>query len=158
MHVDYSKLADNKVICADAKAFYASVEAVERGLDPLKAMIAVVGDLSRRGSVVLAASPALKDRYWIKTGSRLYEIPDDSRIHVVPARMGLYLDRSMQILEIVHRYAPAEAIQPYSIDELFFTTLHSERLFGPIYDVAMSLKRSVYRELGLLIACFNTRI
>ncbi|ARR10626.1 DNA polymerase V (plasmid) [Paenibacillus bovis] len=129
-----------------------SVEAVERGLNPLKDMIAVVGDLSRRGSVVLAASPAIKDRYGIKTGSRLYEIPDDPRIYVVPARMALYIERSMQILNIVHRFVPAEAIQPYSIDELFFTTLHSERLFGSIHDVAMSLKRTVYKELGLLLA------
>ncbi|WP_411347019.1 hypothetical protein [Paenibacillus sp. WLX2291] len=151
IQIDYTKLKDNKVICADAKSFFATVEIFSRGLDPMKSMLAVVGDLSRRGSVVLASSHALKERYHIKTGSRLYEIPDDRRIHIVPARMSLYIDQSMQILEIINRFAPIEAIQPYSIDEVFFTTLGMERIFGSTYDVAMSLKRSVYRELGLLL-------
>lgn len=152
IQIDYTKLKDNKVICADAKSFFATVEIVSRGLDPMKSMLAVVGDLSRRGSVVLASSHALKERYHIKTGSRLFEIPNDRNIHIVQARMGLYIDQSMKILEIVNRYAPLEAIQPYSIDELFFTTLGTESLFGSTYDVAMALKRTVYRELGLLMA------
>lgn len=118
----------------------------------MKNMLAVVGDLSRRGSVVLASSHALKERYQIKTGSRLFEIPNDRNIRIVQARMGLYIDQSMKILEIVNRFAPIEAIQPYSIDELFVTALGTERLFGSTQDVAMSLKRTVYRELGLLLA------
>lgn len=152
IQIDYAKLPDNKVICADAKSFFATVEIVSRGLDPMKSMLAVVGDLSRRGSVVLASSHALKERYQIKTGSRLFEIPNDHNIHVVQARMGLYIDQSMRILEIVNRYAPTEAIQSYSIDEVFFTTLGTERLFGTTHDIGMSLKRAVYRELGLLLA------
>ncbi len=91
LELNQEKLPHKKVLCIDMKAFYASVEAVERGFDPLQVYLAVVGDKTRKGSVVLAASPALKKKYRIKTGNRLYEIPENSEIKVVNARMGLYL-------------------------------------------------------------------
>ena len=47
-------------IAIDLKSFYASVECVERGLDPLKAYL-VVADASRTSKTIcLAVSPALK--------------------------------------------------------------------------------------------------
>jgi DNA polymerase V len=50
-------------------------------LDPMACDLAVVGNKDRQGSVVLAASPALKRGFNINTGSRLFEIPNDPRIH-----------------------------------------------------------------------------
>ena len=52
---------DNKFyICIDLKTFYASVECVERGLDPFTTNL-VVADPSRgKGAICLAISPALK--------------------------------------------------------------------------------------------------
>ena len=38
-------------LCIDLKSFYASVEAVERGLDPFKAPL-VVADASRGGGAI----------------------------------------------------------------------------------------------------------
>lgn len=58
--MDYSKYPRNDILCIDIRSFYASVEALKLGLDPMKEMVAVVGDPSRRGSIVLAASPKLK--------------------------------------------------------------------------------------------------
>lgn len=43
---------------------------MEKGLDPLTTKLAVVADTKRQGSVVLAATPKLKE-LGIKTGSRL---------------------------------------------------------------------------------------
>lgn len=68
----YKGLPRFDVLCVDMKSFYSSVEAVSRGLDPLQTYLAVVGDVTRSGSVVLAASPKMKKEYGIKTGSRLY--------------------------------------------------------------------------------------
>ncbi|MEW4370080.1 DinB/UmuC family translesion DNA polymerase [Paenibacillus kandeliae] len=158
MQIDYSKLPHYKILCVDLKSFYASVEAVEMGLDPLHDMVAVVGDITRRGGVVLAASPALKERYGIQTGSRLYQIPPDDRIHIAKARMGLYLEKSMQVTHIYHRFAPLEAIQIYSIDEAWINVTGAENLFGQqgipatARDIAMMIKRAIYKELGLLAA------
>lgn len=51
-------------ICIDLKSFYASVECVDRGLDPLDTCL-VVADKSRSDrTICLAVSPPLK-----KTGS-----------------------------------------------------------------------------------------
>ena len=47
-------------ICIDLKSYYASVECVARGLDPLKARL-LVADVTRSDqSICLAVSPALK--------------------------------------------------------------------------------------------------
>ena len=52
-------------------------------LDPLTCYLAVVGNTEAPGSVILAASPALKRDFNIKTGSRMYEIPNGMGIHIV---------------------------------------------------------------------------
>jgi len=59
-------------LCIDMKSFYASCECVDHGLDPLEDYVVVVSDKNRSGSVVLAASPKMKQDYGIRTGSRLY--------------------------------------------------------------------------------------
>ena len=60
-------------ICIDLKSFYASVECVERGFDPLTTNL-VVADKSRTDKTVcLAVTPALKE-YGIGGRARLYEV------------------------------------------------------------------------------------
>ncbi len=60
-------------ICIDLKSFYASVECVERGLDPLDTNL-VVADLSRtEKTICLAVTPSLK-QYGLSGRSRLYEV------------------------------------------------------------------------------------
>ncbi len=59
--------------CIDLKSFYASVECVERGLNPLKTNL-VVADKSRtEKTICLAVSPALK-QYGIGGRARLFEV------------------------------------------------------------------------------------
>jgi len=64
----------NKIYAAiDLKSFYASVECVERGLDPLKTNL-VVADASRtEKTICLAVTPSLK-AYGISGRSRLFEV------------------------------------------------------------------------------------
>lgn len=60
-------------IAIDLKSFYASVECVERGLDPLTANL-VVADASRtEKTICLAVSPSLK-AYGISGRARLFEV------------------------------------------------------------------------------------
>ena len=42
------------------RMIFASCACIMRGLDPLKVKLAVVGDVNRKGSIVLAATPELK--------------------------------------------------------------------------------------------------
>ena len=41
---DYTKEPSRDVLCIDVKSCYASVECVERGLDPLKTMLVVMSN------------------------------------------------------------------------------------------------------------------
>ena len=60
-------------LCIDLKSFYASVECIERGLDPMTTNL-VVADVSRtEKTICLAVSPALKS-YDIPGRARLFEV------------------------------------------------------------------------------------
>lgn len=66
-------MAAKTYLCIDLKSFYASVECIERGLDPLTTNL-VVADASRtEKTICLAVSPALKS-FGIPGRSRLFEV------------------------------------------------------------------------------------
>lgn len=68
-----SREAERTYIAIDLKSFYASVECVERGLDPLDTNL-VVADASRtEKTICLAVSPSLK-AYGISGRARLFEV------------------------------------------------------------------------------------
>ena len=68
---DYTKEPSRDILCIDCKSFYASVECVERGLNPLKTKLVVMSYPSQRGrGLILASSPAAKKAYGISNVSR----------------------------------------------------------------------------------------
>ncbi len=73
-------MSENRTyIAIDLKSFYASVEAMERDLDPLKTNL-VVADLSRtEKTICLAVSPSLK-AYGIPGRPRLFEVVQQLKI------------------------------------------------------------------------------
>lgn len=60
-------------VAIDLKSFYASVECIERGLDPLKTNLAVADKSRTEKTICLAVSPALK-AYGIPGRARLFEV------------------------------------------------------------------------------------
>ena len=62
-------------ICIDLKTFYASVECVDRGLDPLTTNLVVADESRGRTTICLAITQAMKD-LGIHNRCRLFEIPD----------------------------------------------------------------------------------
>lgn len=147
--VDYGNLPHQSILCVDMQSFFASIEAVSRGLDPVETPLAVLGDKNRSGSVVLAASPALKRQYNIQTADRFYQIPDDPKIKLVEARMGLYVKISLEITELFNNYVPLDAIHVYSIDESWLKLDGTERLFGDKWEVAKMIKKDLLQNFGL---------
>ncbi|MFB0918703.1 MAG: DNA polymerase, partial [Clostridiaceae bacterium] len=117
MKIDYDKLPLRYILCVDVKSFFASVEAVRRGIDPLEAYIIVVSDIKRPGAVVLASSPKVKSEFGIKTGNRKFEIPANDKLMVINPSMAMYLEFNRNIHEIFRDYAADEDIVVYSIDE-----------------------------------------
>ena len=104
--------------CIDLKCFYASVECVERGLDPFKANLVVADPARGRGAICLAISPALK-QLGVRNRCRLYEIPSwISYITALP-RMRKYMEYSSAIYRQYLDFLSADDIYVYSIDECF---------------------------------------
>lgn len=60
-------------ICIDLKSFYASVECVERGLDPMNTNLVVADESRTEKTICLAVTPSLK-AYGIPGRARLFEV------------------------------------------------------------------------------------
>lgn len=116
-------------IAIDLKSFYASVECVERGLDPLTTNLVVADESRTEKTICLAVSPSLK-KYGIPGRARLFEViqrckeikagtgKEISYIVATP-RMQLYMNYSSKIYKIYTNYISPEDIHVYSIDEVF---------------------------------------
>ena len=70
--MSYTK-ENRQYLAIDLKSFYASVECVERGLDPLTTNLVVADEARTRKTICLAVSPSLKS-YGIPGRPRLYEV------------------------------------------------------------------------------------
>ena len=86
-------------LCIDLKSFYASVECVERGLDPFKVNLVVADPERGNGTICLAVSPAMK-ALGVPGRCRVFEIPSAIRYIMAPPRMSLYMQKSTQIVGI----------------------------------------------------------
>ncbi|AQY49672.1 DNA polymerase IV 2 [Listeria weihenstephanensis FSL R9-0317] len=104
-----------------------------------------------QGGLVLAATPKMKDVFHIKTGSRRYEIPEDTRIVVAEPRMKLYLQVNELIVEIFKRYVAPEHLLIYSIDEAILDVSHSHSLFGDTMTIAKRIQKDILDELRLYV-------
>ena len=109
---------DRIYACIDLKSFYASVECVERGLDPFKVNLVVADPARGRGAICLAVSPALK-ALGVRNRCRLFEIPSGIKYITALPRMQLYMDYSAGIYQSYLEYLSAQDIHVYSIDECF---------------------------------------
>ena len=147
-------------IAIDLKSFYASVECVERGLDPLTTNL-VVADASRtEKTICLAVSPSLK-AYGIGGRPRLFEVVEMvSRINrtrrppleyiVATPRMAKYMEVSSRIYTVYLKYVAPEDIHVYSIDEVFIdATDYLVTYSCSAHDLAMRMVRDVLATTGI---------
>ena len=160
--------ADRTYICIDLKSYYASVECVYRGLDPLKANLLVADESRSDQTICLAVSPALKAigvpgrprLFEAKQKIREYEIRRHTKVEYIIAvpRMAEYERVSAQIYGIYLRYAAPEDIHVYSIDECFIDCTgylnayakEAERQnTNPAHLMTMTMIRSVLKETGI---------
>ncbi|HDR8123579.1 TPA: Y-family DNA polymerase [Bacillus cereus] len=143
---DYSILPNRIILCVDLRSFYASVSCIKMGLDPMYTKLAVVGDVNRNGSIVLAATSPLK-ALGVKRMARLYEIPRRKDILVVNPIMGTYINCSNYITKLALHYVPIEDFHQYSIDEFFMDITDSIHLFAnDPYEFALKFKNEIYAK------------
>lgn len=146
----YSQEPHGLFMLIDNKSFYASVECVQRGLNPLTTPLVVFSEADNTGTgLVVAASPMAKKIFHIKNVDRGYQIPQDPRLLMVPPRMNLYIKKNLQINQIFAKYT--DRVSPYSIDESILDLTHSWHLFGQSpQQVARTIQKDVYHQLGLV--------
>lgn len=146
--------AENRVyVCIDLKSFYASVEAVERGMDPLTQNL-VVADPSRgQGAICLAVTPALK-KLGVKNRCRLFEIPSGIEYVTAMPRMKKYMQYSAKIYSVYLQYVSAEDMHVYSIDECFIDVTNYLKLYGlTARQFAYKLRNAVLEQTGITATC-----
>lgn len=145
--------SDSAYICIDLKSFYASVECVERGLDPMTTNL-VVADPSRTDKTIcLAVSPSMK-KLGVKNRCRVFEIPRNINYIMAEPRMQKYIDYSANIYEIYLRYVSKEDIHVYSIDEVFIDITHYLGLYKKTArEFATMLIQSIKDEIGIQATC-----
>ena len=139
-------------IAIDLKSFYASVECVDRGLDPLTTNL-VVADASRtEKTICLAVTPSLK-AYGIGGRARLFEVYQKARgvnFIIAKPQMAHYIEVSSQIYRIYLKYIAPEDIHVYSIDEVIMDLtayLRSYKLTA--HELAMKMIRDVLKQTGI---------
>jgi len=115
-------------LCIDLKSFYASVECVERGLDPMTTNLVVADPERSDKTICLAISPSMK-ALGIKNRCRVFQIPKGVQYIMAPPRMKLYIDYSAEIYGIYLKYIAKEDIHVYSIDEAFLDVTRYRSLY-----------------------------
>lgn len=137
-------------IAIDLKSFYASVECVERGLDPLKAKLVVADESRTDKTICLAVSPALK-ALGIPGRARLYEVKQKAKDFIIAMpRMAFYISYSTRIYNIYLRYIAEEDMHVYSIDEVFIDATPYLKNYGmSARELAQKILKEVYDETGI---------
>ena len=136
-------------ICIDLKSFYASVECVERGLDPFKTNLVVADPTRSQSTICLAITPAMK-KLGVKNRCRIHEIPAGIEYITAMPRMQLYIDYSVRIYSIYLRYISKEDIHVYSIDECFMDVTNYLSLYHMTEkEMAVELMDAVMKETGI---------
>lgn len=134
----------NKIyLCIDLKSFYASVECVERGWDPLTARLVVADPERSEKTICLAVSPALK-QMGVPNRCRVFQIPKEIPYKMAPPRMQLYIDYAAEIYGVYLKYIAKEDIQVYSIDEAFLDVTDYLHLYQM---TAVELGRKIMQDI-----------
>ena len=136
-------------LCIDLKTFYASVECVERGLDPFNTNLVVADESRGKGTICLAVSPKMK-MLGVKNRCRLFEISPTIKYMIAMPRMKKYIEYSANIYAIYLKYFAKEDIHVYSIDEAFMDATNYLKLYqmNPV-ELAKTIIKDIYKNYGI---------
>lgn len=147
-------------LAIDLKSYYASIECIDHGLDPLTTNLVVADESRGDGTICLAVSPSLRARK-ISGRARLFEVKQRLRqiknltgeevdfIIAVP-RMQRYLDVSAEIYGIYLKYVAPEDCHVYSIDEIFMDVTNYLSLYQmTARELAMTIIRDILEAVGV---------
>lgn len=155
-----SNTKEHVYIAIDLKSFYASVECIERGLNPLTTNLVVADPSRTEKTICLAVSPSLK-AYGIPGRARLFEVQSKLREYkqrtgkeveyiIAPPQMARYIEVSADIYETYLRYISPEDIHVYSIDECFMDVTNYLKLYQmSAKELTVKMIHDVFKKTGI---------
>lgn len=147
-------------IAIDLKSFFASVECILRGSDPLTTNLVVADESRSEKTICLAVTPSLK-AYGIPGRARLFEVNQKIReiqqrtgeqIHftIAPPQMAKYVEFSTKVYNVYLKYVSHDDIHVYSIDECFIdVTQYLSMYKKTARELAKTMIRDVYETTGI---------
>ncbi len=144
---------ERNILCIDLKSFFASVECVERNLDPFTTPL-IVADPSRKGgTITLAVTPYMKT-LGVPSRGRVFEIPKNIKYITAPPRMSLYVKKSKEVINCFLDFVSKEDMHVYSIDEAFLDVTDYLKLYK-MDDVtlAKTIMARIKEKTGLTSTC-----
>lgn len=146
-------MAERQYICIDLKSFYASVECVERKLDPMTAKLVVADPTRSDKTICLAVSPAMK-KLGVPGRARVFQIPEGIEYIKAPPRMALYMEYSAKIYGIYLKYISKDDIHVYSVDEAFMDVTDYLKLYNvTAKELGLRIMDDIYNTLGIRATC-----
>ncbi|PWJ63157.1 DNA polymerase V [Fibrobacter sp. UWB15] len=144
----------------DLKSFFASVECILRGLNPLKAKLVVADESRTEKTICLAVTPALK-AYGIPGRARLFEVNQKVRevlrrtgekieFTIAKPQMAKYVEYSTKVYNVYLKYVSAEDIHAYSIDECFLDLTKYLKLYKKTArELVKTIIQDVFATTGI---------
>ena len=140
-----------EVYCViDLKSFYASCECADRGLDIFTTPLVVADPERTENTIVMSATPYLKQRYGVPNVCRVRELPKIDGLIIAQPRMAYYIEMSAKVVSIFLDYVDEEDLHVYSIDESFLRLTPYLKMNGCTPEQLVGkIQRRIKKELGL---------
>lgn len=145
---------ENWVAVIDLKAYYATFECLERGLDPFTTPLAVTDTARKESTIVLSVSPYLK-LLGVPSRCRRRDLPTNIKgmIYATP-QMEKYVKKSAEVVSIMLDFVGRDDIHVYSIDESFLNIGPYLKLnkCGPV-EFCKKILKAIKDKTGLIGTC-----
>ena len=141
--IDYAREPHSDIAFIDMKSFYASVECVDRGLNPLTTCLCVMSRADNANGLILASSPIFKKIFGKANVSRSYDLPfhiQTRKFNLAAAkRQGLPINQNF--IRYVENWAQKTLIVPPRMDRYIEKNMEIQKFF----------KNLLHRQIFFLI-------
>lgn len=146
-------MEERNILCIDLKSFFASVECVDRNLDPFTTPLIVADPDRGGGAITLAVTPYMKT-LGVPSRGRVFEIPKNIKYITAKPRMSLYVKKSKEIINIFLDFVSKEDMHVYSIDESFLDVTDYLKLYKmDDITLAKTIMNEITKRTGLTSTC-----
>lgn len=136
---------NRRILHVDMDAFFASI--AQRDNPQLRSKPVIVGGHNTRRGVVASASYEAR-AFGVRSAMPIYQALERCpHAIVVPVEMDKYREVNHQLQEIWGDFSPL--VEPLGFEEAYLDLTGTERLLGPLEEIAHRLKQAIQEETGL---------